>query len=207
MAAFTHVKQIPLFKYGLIMADPPWRYENWSKEGEHKNAQKHYDCISTDEICAMNIGASAAPDSVLMLWGTSPMLPEALRVMSAWGFDYKGKAFCWAKNTKKSIESPDPLVPIGDGRNWKMGLGYGSRSNTEDCWIGTTGNPRRLNADVRELIIEPLREHSRKPDEAFYRAERLFSGPYLEAFSRQERPGWDAFGNEVSKFGGQNAIT
>jgi N6-adenosine-specific RNA methylase IME4 len=197
---YTDFNQIPLFKYGVIAADPPWRYDNWSKKGEHKNAVKHYPCMPTEDICALNIGQLAAPTCALFIWGTSPMLPDVLRVINAWGFDYRGKAFCWAKATKQAFEKPNSDRPIDDDYNWRMNLGYGTRSNTEDCWMATTGNPKRLTKGVRELIVAPMREHSRKPDEMFDRAERLFAGPRLDAFSRQARPGWDSFGNEVDKF-------
>ena len=40
--------------YDLIMADPPWSYENWSKKGSHKNASAHYDCMRLDDIKSMN---------------------------------------------------------------------------------------------------------------------------------------------------------
>ena len=93
-------------------------------------------------------------------------------------------------------------APAFADSTWHMGMGYSSRANTEDCWLGTTGNPKRLDAGVRELIIAPRREHSRKPDEFFPRAERLFAGPRIELFSREPRPGWDTWGNEARKFEG-----
>ena len=66
--------------------------------------------------------------------------------------------------------------------------------------MATRGKPKRLNADVRQAIIAPPREHSRKPDGVHERIERLVAGPYLELFARQRRPGWDAWGNETDKF-------
>jgi N6-adenosine-specific RNA methylase IME4 len=79
-------------------------------------------------------------------------------------------------------------------------MGYWTRANTEPCLLATRGRPKRLNADVRQAIIEPRREHSRKPDGIHKRIERLVAGPYLELFARQQRPGWDVWGNEVDKF-------
>ena len=64
----------------------------------------------------------------------------------------------------------------------------------------TRGKPKRLDMGVRELIMTPRREHSRKPDEQYERIQRLVAGPYLELFARQAWPGWDAWGNEVGKF-------
>jgi N6-adenosine-specific RNA methylase IME4 len=58
----------------------------------------------------------------------------------------------------------------------------------------------RVNSDVRQAIIAPRREHSRKPDGIYERIERLVAGPYLELFARQKRPDWDCWGNETDKF-------
>jgi N6-adenosine-specific RNA methylase IME4 len=82
----------------------------------------------------------------------------------------------------------------------QVGLGYWTRSNSEVCLLATRGKPKRINADVRQGIIAPRREHSRKPDCVHERIERLVAGPYLELFARQRRPGWDCWGNEVDKF-------
>src|SRR5271167_3968614 len=81
-----------------------------------------------------------------------------------------------------------------------MKIGYWTLSSSEVCLLGTRGKPKRLNADVRQGIISPDREHSRKPDGIHDRIERLVAGPYLELFARQTRPGWSAWGNEVNKF-------
>jgi N6-adenosine-specific RNA methylase IME4 len=81
-----------------------------------------------------------------------------------------------------------------------MGMGYWTRANSEPCLLATRGKPKRLNADVRQGIIEPRREHSRKPDCVPGRIERLVAGPYLELFCRTTRPGWTVWGNQVGKF-------
>jgi N6-adenosine-specific RNA methylase IME4 len=80
------------------------------------------------------------------------------------------------------------------------GLGYWTRANTEPCLLTTRGHPKRLHADVRQGIIAPRREHSRKPPCIHERIERLVAGPYVELFARQRRSGWDAWGNETDKF-------
>ena len=81
-----------------------------------------------------------------------------------------------------------------------MGLGYWTRANSEVCLLATRGKARRRNNGIRQGIIEPIRQHSRKPDCVHERIERLVSGPYLELFARQQRPGWTCWGNEVGKF-------
>ena len=117
---------------------------------------------------------------------------EALPLIDAWGFTYKTCAFCWVKGEGL------PLFP--DDIKTQVGMGYWSRANTEVCLLATRGSPKRLNADVRQVILDKRREHSRKPDEIYERIERLVEGPYLEMFARQRRDGWDQFGLEVDKF-------
>jgi N6-adenosine-specific RNA methylase IME4 len=79
-------------------------------------------------------------------------------------------------------------------------MGKTTRKNAEDCWLGKRGNPRVQAHDVRELIVAPRREHSRKPDEQYERIERLAGGPYVELFARATRPGWTSWGNETTRF-------
>ena len=101
--------------------------------------------------------------------------------MTIWGFTYKSVGFVWAKRTPRDT-------------GWHMGCGYGTRANAEYCLLGTRGRPKRLARDVRQLVVAPRREHSRKPDEIAAAIERLFPGARLEMFARTARPGWDAWG-------------
>ena len=87
-----------------------------------------------------------------------------------------------------------------DDSDVQIGCGYWTRANSEVCLLATRGKPKRLNADVRQAIIEPRRQHSRKPDCVHGRIERLVEGPYLELFARAPRPGWTVWGNETDKF-------
>ncbi len=184
------MQELPLFHYGAIYADPAWLFENYSEAGTEKNASAKYECMTVDEIKALPVGHLAKKDCALFLWVTDPLLPEGLEVMKAWGFEFKTVAFTWAKRTITN-------------KTWHFGTGYWTRANPEICLMGTTGSPKRLNADVRQLIVEPAREHSRKPDRITTDIERLVGGPYLELFSRQTRAGWDAWGNETGKFDGE----
>lgn len=176
---------LPLFHYGLIMADPPWLYETYSDKGHAKAPQGQYDCMGLDDIKALTVGHHAARDSVLWLWATNPMLPQAFEVMDAWGYRFV-TAGHWVKRTKHG--------------KLAFGTGYVLRCAGEPFLIGATGSPETAR-NVRSVIEGPVREHSRKPDEAYAAAEALTSGPYLDLFSRQPRPGWDAWGNEATKFG------
>lgn len=175
--------------YGAIIADPPWRYENFSSKGQKKGAAHHYPCMTTAEIAALPVAHLAAPDCALMMWGTWPMLPDARAAMAAWGFTYKAGG-PWAKQSRS-------------GGGWAFGTGYIFRSASEFFLVGTIGAPRVRSHSVRNLIVAPVREHSRKPDAQYEMVEALYAGPYCELFSRSHRPGWDSWGNEAGKFGGE----
>lgn len=129
-----------------------------------------------------------------MMWATMPMLPEALKVMKAWGFKYKTVGFTWMKQNRRA----DGLFAYN--KDIFTGMGYWTRSNAELCLLGTRGHPQRKLASVRQAILSPIREHSRKPAEAYDRIEQLLDGPYIELFARTRRRGWDAWGNQIEKF-------
>lgn len=171
--------------YRAILADPPWEYEHYSKAGEKKAAQAHYECMSTADICALPVGHLARGDAALVMWATFPMLPDAFKVMDAWGFTYKTGG-AWTKTTKHGKTA--------------FGTGYILRGAAEIYLVGTVGKPRWRSKSVRNQITAPARGHSRKPDQMPRDIERLLDGPYLELFARERRPGWDAWGNETDKF-------
>lgn len=171
-------------KYSVIYADPPWSFDVWSGEGKMGTAENHYPTMRQDEIEALPVAAMAADDCALFMWAVMPQLPEALRVIEAWGFEYKTCAFVWVKQTK-------------DEERFTTGMGYWTRANAEVCLLATKGSPARLNADVHQVVLSPRTEHSRKPDEVAARIERLVPGPYIELFSRRPRDGWDAWGNQA----------
>ena len=188
--------------YALIAMDIPWRFKTYNVGGVPQRApEQHYKTMTMNEIKALPVGELAANDCAVMAWVISSHVPQLFYLMQHWGFQYSSKAFCWAKMNKHAeknmLEKP---VPISADENWFMGLGYGSRRNTEDCYLFTRGAPKRLDMGVRELIIAPIGEHSRKPDEFLIRAERLYGGPRLEMFSRSNRAGWSVFGDETGKF-------
>lgn len=101
----------------------------------------------------MPVADLAAPDSALFLWATFPQLPEALRLIEAWGFTYKSVAFVWLKKNKKAD-------------SWFYGLGFWTRGNAEICLLATKGHPKRQAANIHQFIISPIEAHSKKPDEA-----------------------------------------
>jgi N6-adenosine-specific RNA methylase IME4 len=187
--------------FDLIMADPPWTFVTRSPKGiTPKGAGGQYRTMTLLDIAALPVAEVAARHCLLWLWATNPMLPQAFEVMQAWGFTYK-TAGTWVKRTRTG--------KIG------FGTGYLLRSANEPFLIGTRGQPR-TSRNVRSVVtsgedatdqpsmitIEGLvREHSRKPDEAYIAAETLMpAARRLDMFSRQRRLGWTAWGDEVDKF-------
>lgn len=185
---------IPGGPFSCILADPPWRFAYQSAKGEGRGAERHYRCASLDDIKAIPVGDVAARDCFLFLWATGPMIAEALELIPAWGFRYSAMAFVWIKTNKRA-----PRL-FFDERAIFKGMGYTTRQNAEIVLLGRRGRPERLSNSISQIIVAPRREHSRKPDEAFDRIEQFCAGPRLELFARQTRPGWQAWGNETTKF-------
>ena len=172
--------------YDLICADPPWDFANFSAKGEAKNAKAQYECMSLDAIKALPVGSLAGRDCVLWLWATNPMLPQAIDVLRAWGFNYAAAGH-WSKKTKTGKQA--------------FGTGYILRCAGEPFLIGTMGEPK-CSRSVRSVIEAVVREHSRKPEEAYAAAEKLYprAANRADLFSRQRRPGWHSWGFEADKF-------
>lgn len=174
-------------KYNIVYADPPWSYNVASKKGTSRGvAERYYKTMKLEDICKLPI-ENICDNAVLFLWATFPNLPQALKVVKEWGFEYKTVAFNWTKIYPKS-------------KNPIMGCGYWTRANGEVCLLATKGKnyPRRINAGVQQAIIEPKREHSRKPDIARERIVELLGNlPKIELFAREEIEGWDCWGDEV----------
>lgn len=182
---------LPQGPFGCILADPPWLFKTRSKKGEGKSAQRHYNCLPMDEICELPVSSVSAKDCELFMWCTWPTIFSAERVANAWGFKYSGLAWEWIKYNPKT-------------KKYAFGGGYGTRKNVEPCLLFRRGAPVIKSRSVRDFMFAPRREHSRKPDEQYERIERLVDGPYLELFARQAWPGWQAWGNQTTKFNAAN---
>jgi N6-adenosine-specific RNA methylase IME4 len=165
--------------YGVIYADPPWRYDNVPMGDVARQAEQHYPSMALDDIKALHV--PAAENCVLFLWATVPLLPEAIEVMKAWSFTYKSSS-TWVKD--------------------KAGTGYWVRGIVEHLLIGRRGDvPSPAPGDQFPGVIEASRgRHSKKPDIFAEHIQRLFPNvPKLELFARTARAGWSVWGNEAPK--------
>lgn len=177
----------PAAGFDLIMVDPPWRFATRSKKGiTAKGAGGQYRTLTVEQIKALPIGDLAAQDCLLWLWATNPLLPVSFEIARAWGFTFK-TAGHWAKVTRNG--------------HLGFGTGYILRCAGEPFIIATRGRPVTTRS-VRSVIMGPVRQHSRKPDEAFHAAERLMpAARRIEVFSRERRAQWATWGDEDGKFG------
>lgn len=176
-------------RFATILADPPWQFQN--KTGkvapEHKRLNR-YGTMTVAEICALPVADVCAPTSHLYLWVPNALLPEGLKVMAAWGFQYKSN-IVWHKVRK-------------DGGSDGRGVGFYFRNVTELLLFGVRGkNARTLQPGRTQVnyLATRKREHSRKPDEIFDIIEGCSAGPYLEIFCRGVRTGWTVWGNQADE--------
>ena len=166
-------------KYKIIYADCPWEYKDNNCNGGTKT---HYGTMSLDEIMNLPVDSISDDNSILFIWGTWALLPECLKVIESWGFQYKSKAFVWIKTNNNGYD---------------LGTGRWCRANSEFCLLATKGKPQRKSARVSELIRAPKTKHSRKPDEARKKIIQLMGDlPKIELFARTKIHGWDTFGND-----------
>lgn len=166
--------------FATIVADPPWRYGD-RLPGPKRGAGSHYPTLSLADIASRENWRfpwpELEPDCRLFLWATSPLLPEALHVLSAWGFTYKA-GMVWHK--------------LG-----RMGMGRTVRVQHEHLLIGVRGKPAVLSHSVLSVFEARPLAHSAKPDEAYRLIERLSPGPWVELFGRKERAGWTVLGVDL----------
>lgn len=203
------IEPLPSIEGGwpCIAADPAWKTKNWSdpeteeQQKAYRGAERHYATMTLDEIMAMPVKDIAARDAHCFLWITGPFLKYAEAVLNSWGFQFSTDAFVWIKLLKSLGADQGQLMTLAELIELlNMGPGKTTRKNAEFCILGRRGNPKRLAKDVFEVIVSPRQEHSRKPLEFYERVERYCPGPRLDLFSRQQREGWTAWGNETWKF-------
>lgn len=186
-------RALPNKRYGVILADPEWRFEPFSREtGMEKAADNHYPTSPLEAIKARGVEAIAADDAVLFLWATAPMLPQALEVMAAWGFSYKSHVI-WRKAEAGAggRSAPGKLV---------LGTGYWFRNGHELLLVGTRGNvpAPAMGSQFGSMLDAAPRRHSEKPEIFHELIEVYFPNlRRIELNARQARAGWDAWGLEA----------
>jgi N6-adenosine-specific RNA methylase IME4 len=168
--------------FDVVSVDPPWPYEGESKnvtsfDAVGRRVANPYPEMSIEQI--KKIEMPLMNDSVVLLWTTHKFLPDAFEILKEWNLEYKA-TLVWNKE--------------------KIGMGAWFRMQCEFCLVGIKGKPYWNNTTFRDILNEPRREHSRKPDGFFEMIEQITLGRRLEYFSREKRNGWEVFGNDINKF-------
>lgn len=182
-------------KYNIIYADPPWNM-GYVKGGLTAGSVKGgeilpYPTMTDNEIMNLNIKDIAHDNSFLFMWVTDNRIPKVEEYMNAWGFKYNSLAFVWNKITKK------------DSNKVRTTLTPYTRRSCEYCFLGLRGKTKDLILDHYVLQYVPwaseTRKHSVKPDEVRKRIVKLCGDlPRIELFARENKDGWDTWGNELN---------
>ena len=167
--------------YRVIYADPPWLYDKGKElSDKYGDVSKHYPPMELEDICNLPVNDLSADNSVLFLWATAPKLPEALKVMEAWGFQYKTN-IVWDKV----------------GHNF----GYYFSVRHELLLIGGKGSSTPDNKKLYDSVIsiEKSRKHSEKPQYFKELINDLYTeGDKIELFCRKASLNFEAWGNEIT---------
>ena len=165
-------------KYRTIVVDPPWSYEDKLTMGsgvKHRGAATHYSCASVQDIAQIPVGEWAESDAHLYLWTTNAFMVEAHDLAKAWGFRQR-TIVTWCKT--------------------QFGMGHYFRNSTEHFLFCVRGSLPVARHDMPTHFTAPRGRHSAKPEAFFDMVQSMSPGPYLDVFSRQQRLGWDTWGNE-----------
>lgn len=189
-AAKDLLKRAGSKRFGTVLADPPWQFQNRTGKvaPEHRRLSR-YGTMPLPEIEALPVSHLVQDTAHLYLWVPNAMLPDGLRVLQAWGFQYKSNVV-WHKVRK-------------DGGPDGRGVGFYFRNTTELLLFGVRGKNARTLPPGRSqvnIIRSMKREHSRKPDEQYDLIESCSAGPYLEMFARGARKGWVGWGNQADEY-------
>lgn len=166
-------------RYPIIYADPPWRYENPPMGATSRSIENHYPTMTLEEICSLPVGDLATDDALLYLWATAPKLAECMRVIEAWGFEYRTN-LVWDKEV--------------------IGMGYHARNQHEILLIAKRGEipPPEAGKQPSSVLRERRAEHSAKPIFYYQMIEAAYPQlPKIELFCRSPRDGWAVWGNQA----------
>ncbi len=182
-AATKPASDLPEGVFQVFYMDPPWKYDNSGLGG---SAESHYRTRTVDEMLAelqeLDFTSRMAPDCVLFLWATNPLLPDALRLIDELGFEYKTN-LAWVKN--KSTYGK---------------LGFYVYGQHELLLIATQGYMLPKGEKPASVIYADVKDHSRKPKEAYEVIDQMYPNTKkCELFGRKKHEGWEVWGDQLSE--------
>lgn len=169
-------------KYKTIVIDPPWPGPGscpaFTSAKKRRPVLIPYSTMTGIQCATLGVTDFAAADAQLWMWTTSRSVGDAFLLAQLWGFAYRA-LFIWKK---------------------QLGMGRHARSQAEFLlWCGRPGarivEPKQCPPQIHEW--PKPRAHSEKPAEAYEFIAGLSDGPRLDIFARQNRPGFEPWGNQV----------
>jgi N6-adenosine-specific RNA methylase IME4 len=164
-------------QYGTIYAEPPWPCDDApTQQHGYRRPQ-----LPVDAIAALPIGQLAAPSSHLHIWTTDRFLRDAMQIIEAWGFAYKG-SLVW-------------ICPeLGNGDYWGIGHQYlllGVRGSAPF----STYRPRSWFFDARHSVASDV-----KPYVIAALIKQISPYPRLHLFNESVTDGWTTWGQRVPSY-------
>ncbi len=211
LALLQPAKPTTFGEYVIIYVDPPWKYNS---RANHKTrfrggAEGHYPCMPLEEIASLPIDKIGAQNSLLAMWCTFPFLEDQIRLFNHWGYSYRTQLVTWTKLNPRGWDQPKddpnykhgkPYVLYSDGlfHSVFFGTGYYAKANPEVLLLGMRGQVPTISDTYSSVVLAPISEHSRKPQETYRIIEGVFGQlPRIELFARTSAPGWDVLGNHI----------
>lgn len=172
----------PQGHWDILLVDPPWAFSGNSVAKPSKNVRKHYDTMTIEELVKLPVQSLVGKHALMLMWTTAPLAERAFEVVRAWGFRYKSQ-LVWPKNR----------IATGHWVRGQHELVYLCRRGTFPC-----PTPAPFPSSI---LPGAVRQHSRKPDSLHEAIDKAWpNARKLELFGRQDRPGWNVWGNQVTKF-------
>jgi N6-adenosine-specific RNA methylase IME4 len=183
-----------------IAFDAPLHFSTRSSRGQGRAPSRHYKTYLIETLATLPVQTVVARHAWGFFWTSGALLDKTRALMPEWGFEYSSVAFVWFKLKPSNGAGPRFISTSDIEAEFFFGLRLTTRQQVEFVLLGRHGRPKRLAKNVRQVIVAPVREHSRKPDEFYACVERFCPGPRLDLFGRQSREGWTIYGDEAMLF-------
>jgi N6-adenosine-specific RNA methylase IME4 len=193
--------------YKTVVIDPPWKKSTGGVGHASLQMSTHYE-VQTKESIIQTVQEwfshyGVAPECHMYMWavnsftaGTNQGILPTLDVCESLGFT-PITLIPWVKS---NVGSPTPYgmryteMCIFAVR-YRKGMGKRTR------YRGTTEPESVSNGagltSSKDYFLADRREHSRKPETFYNYVENRSKGPYLDLYSRTNRPGWQCVGKEA----------
>lgn len=174
-------------QYRVIYADPPWKQSKGGKKAVRKNSSGKpldYPVCSMEEIREhlRQADSLTGDDAILFLWTIDKYLFEAEEIAKSLGYKLHARMI-WNK-----VNGIPAAFTVRYGHEYLLYMYKGK----------LTPVAREERGKIHTVFTEQVKKHSQKPEEAYRIIERLY--PHfnkIELYARNERDGWDCWGDEV----------